>query len=135
MEENIIIYPSQFNPDTQVVVIFPGHEKYPDFEPLFNELGFGFVAPEQNMVFIDGGILGDEDDLDIDILRFIEAHELAHVMLGHKERKPEDEKDADLYAFILLNDKGYSMAKKYLVDTFFERHGEAFDITMIDNFN
>jgi hypothetical protein len=134
MDDNIVIYPSQFNQDTQVVVIFPGHEKYLDFEPLFNELGFGFVAPEQNMVFIDGGILGDEDDLDIDILRFIEAHELAHVMLGHKERRPEDEKDADLYAFLLLNEKGYSQAKQYLVDTFFERHGEPFDITMIDKF-
>ena len=135
MEENIVIYPSQFNPDTQVIVIFPGHEKYSDFEPLFNELGFGFVAPEQNMVFIDGGILGDENDMDIDILRFIEAHELAHVILGHKERRPEDEKDADLYAFILLGEKKFRNAQQYLVDTFLERHGEVFDITMIDKFN
>ena len=46
----------------------------------------------------------------------------------------KDEKDADLYAFLLLNGKGYSQAKQYLIDTFFERHGEPFDVTMIDKF-
>ena len=132
--ENIVIYPSQFDPSIQVMVIFPGHENYDGLKPLFDELGFGFVAPEENLVIINGDILGSEDNLDIDILRFIEAHELAHVMLKHTTRNPDDEKDADLYAFILLGGKNYDTAQEYLVDSFEERHGEPFDISMIEKF-
>jgi Zn-dependent peptidase ImmA (M78 family) len=132
--ENILIYPSQFDSQVNVMVIFPGHEKYDEMKPLFDEYGFGFIAPEESLVIINGDILGDDDDFDIDILRFIEAHELGHFMLEHNTRNPEDEKDADLYAYILLGGKGYDKAQEYLVDSFEERHGEPFNKTMIEKF-
>lgn len=132
MEQSIYLYPSQFDPQINVMVIFPENEKYEDLQPFFDEYGFGFIAPEESLVIINGGILGDEKDMDV--LRFIEAHELGHFILGHNTRNPEDEMDADLFAYILLGEKGYEKSQQYLVDSFFERHGIDFDIKMLEKF-
>jgi Zn-dependent peptidase ImmA (M78 family) len=70
----------------------------------------------------------------MDDLRFVEAHEIGHLMLGHSggERYDEDEVDADLAAYLLLKRKGLST--KRLIDTFKERHGIKFTIDLIDKF-
>lgn len=133
MNEGIVILESQFNPNIKVMVVFPDNEKYWELKPLFDDLGFGFVVPEENLVIIDGGIF-DPENIDVDLLRFIEAHELAHIMLEHDTRNPEDEMDADLYAFILLGGKEYEEAQKYLTNSFEERHGIPFNISMIEKF-
>ena len=69
-----------------------------------------------------------------DILKFIEAHEVAHVLFGHDgPRNEQDEIEADLGAYILLQDKGYDEPIKLLVTNFMERHGVEFDKKMIDD--
>jgi Zn-dependent peptidase ImmA (M78 family) len=67
----------------------------------------------------------------MDDLRFVEAHEIGHLMLGHLggERYDEDEIDADLAAYLLLKKKGLST--KRLTDTFEERHGIKFSIELL----
>lgn len=133
MDEGIVLLKSQFDPSIKVMVIFPDNEKYGELKPMFDDLGFGFVVPDDNLVIIDGNIF-DPEDIDVNLLRFIEAHELAHIMLGHNTRNPEDEMDADLYAFILLGGMQYEDAQEYLTGSFEERHGIPFDISMIEKF-
>jgi hypothetical protein len=132
--ENLIFYPSEFDPQVNVMVIFPSHEKYGELKPFFDEFGFGFIAPEKSLVIIDGSIFDNNDDFDIDVLRFIEAHELSHFILKHDTRNLNDEIDADLHAYVLLGEKGYETAQKYLIDNFFDRHGIHFNIKMIEKY-
>jgi len=48
---------------------------------------------------------------------------LAHIMLKHtKDRNDNDEIAADMFAIILLKDKGYTKAAQLVEDKFEERH-------------
>lgn len=122
-----IEYNSEFLTDVIVVVVFNDDPLYSQVKPFFEEYGFGFMVPGKNLMIIDGEILVDEPDAK-DILKFIEAHEVAHVMLGHDgPRNPKDEIDADLKALDLLNKKGYDKSISILIDKFEERHGLKFN--------
>lgn len=122
-----IEYNSEFLTDVIVVVVFNDDPLYSQVKPFFEEYGFGFMVPGKNLMIIDGEILVDEPDAK-DILKFIEAHEVAHVMLGHDgPRNPKDEIDADLKALELLNKKGYDKSISILIDKFEERHGLKFN--------
>jgi hypothetical protein len=69
-----------------------------------------------------------------DILKFIEAHEVTHVLLGHDgPRDNKDELEADLGAYILLQDKGYYEPIRLLLSHFQERHGVEFDESMLND--
>ena len=122
-----IEYNSEFLTDVIVVVVFNDDPLYSQVKPFFEEYGFGFMVPGKNFMIIDGEILVDEPDAK-DILKFIEAHEVAHVMLGHDgPRNPKDEIEADLIALDLLNKKGYDKSISILLDKFEERHGLKFN--------
>lgn len=122
-----IEYNSEFLTDVIVVVVFNDDPLYSQVKPFFEEYGFGFMVPGKNFMIIDGEILVDEPDAK-DILKFIEAHEVAHVMLGHDgPRNPKDEIEADLKALDLLNKKGYDKSISILLDKFEERHGLKFN--------
>jgi len=122
-----IEYNSEFLTDVIVVVVFNDDPLYSQVKPFFNEYGFGFMVPGKNLMIIDGEILVDEPDAK-DILKFIEAHEVAHILLGHDgPRNDKDEIDADLKALDLLIEKGYDKSIKILLDKFQERHGVEFN--------
>ena len=122
-----IEYNSEFLTDVIVVVVFNDDPLYSHVKPFFNEYGFGFMVPGKNLMIIDGEILVDEPDAK-DILKFIEAHEVAHILLGHDgPRNDKDEIDADLKALDLLIEKGYDKSIKILLDKFQERHGVEFN--------
>lgn len=122
-----IEYNSEFLTDVIVVVVFNDDPLYSQVKPFFEEYGFGFMVPGKNFMIIDGEILVDEPDAK-DILKFIEAHEVAHVMLGHDgPRNPKDEIEADLKALDLLNKNGYDKSISILLDKFEERHGLKFN--------
>jgi hypothetical protein len=90
------------------------------------------MVPGQNLMIIDGEILVGEPDAK-DILKFIEAHEVTHILLGHDgPRNDQDEIEADLGAYILLQDKGYNKSIELLVNNFMERHGIDFDESMVE---
>lgn len=132
INETQIEYNSEFLEDVIVVVVFNDDPLYSQVKPFFEQYGFGFMVPGQNLMIIDGEILVGETDAK-DILKFIEAHEVTHVLLGHDgPRNEQDEIDADLGAYILLKDKGYNEAVKLLVNNFMERHGVEFDESLID---
>jgi Zn-dependent peptidase ImmA (M78 family) len=133
MEQDIISYQSIFLDDVRITVIFKENENYDMLHSLFDKYGFGFYHPKTKTIIIDGELFIDSE-LDMDDLRFVEAHEIGHLMLGHLggERYDEDEIDADLAAYLLLVRKGLST--KRLTDTFEERHGIKFTIDLIDKF-
>jgi hypothetical protein len=97
---------------------------------MFEEYGYGFMVPNKNLVIIDGeNILYN---FNVDVLKFIEAHEISHVILGHDgPRISEDELDADLGAYLLLKEKGYTNSIKSLLKNFKERHGIKFDENLL----
>ena len=132
-EETQLEYTSEFLDGVTVVVVFEEDPLYDQVKEYFNEYGFGFMVPGSDLIIIDGEILVGQPDAN-DILKFIEAHEVTHVLLGHDgPRNEQDEIEADLGAYILLKDKGYDRPIELLVNNFMERHGIEFDEKMIDD--
>ena len=125
-----ISYNSEFLPEITIAVVFSDSPQYENLIPFFEEYGYGFLVPNKNLVVIDGeNIL---ENFDSDVLKFIEAHEIAHIMLGHDgPRNDEEEMDADLGAYILLNNKGKKESIKHLLNNFEDRHGVNFDENLL----
>ncbi len=131
--ETQIEYRSEFLNDVTVVVVFNDDPLYSQVKEFFEQYGFGFMVPGQNLMIIDGEILVGEPD-GKDILKFIEAHEVTHVLLGHDgPRNEKDELDADLGAYLLLKDRGYDKPIEMLLTHFKERHGIEFNDNMLND--
>jgi hypothetical protein len=131
--ETQLEYRSEFLKDVIVVVVFNDDPLYSQVKPFFEQYGFGFMVPGQNLMIIDGEIIINEPD-GKDILKFVEAHEVTHVLLGHDgPRNEQDEIDADLGAYLLLRNKGYDKSIELIINNFMERHGVEFDESLIDN--
>jgi len=132
-EETQLEYSSEFLDGVTVVVVFEDDPLYEQVKQYFNEYGFGFMVPGSDLIIIDGEILVGQPNSK-DILKFIEAHEVTHVLLGHNgPRNEQDEIEADLGAYLLLQDKGHEESIELLVNNFMERHGIEFDEKMTDN--
>ena len=123
-------YNSEFLPEITVAVVFGDNPQYEQLLPMFNEYGYGFMVPNKNLIVIDGeNIL---DSFNVDVLKFIEAHEISHVILGHDgPRSDEEELDADLGEYLLLKDKGYTNSIKSLLKNFKQRHHIKFDENLL----
>ena len=120
-----ISYDSEFLPGITIIVIFSDNPQYEQILPMFQEYGYGFMIPNKNLILNNGEeILNNYSD---DLLKFIEAHEIAHVLLNHDgPRNEEEELDADLVAYVLLKQKDKIGAIKTLLKHFKNRHGLKF---------
>lgn len=124
-KDDILSYKSSFTPDLNINIIFKENSNYSVLKKMFNQYGYGFLAPEFKTVFIDGELFLGDDGLTFDDIKFIEAHEVAHYILGHTGyRTNKDEIEADLGAYILLKREGIST--KRLENEFEYRHGFPF---------
>ena len=123
-------YNSEFLPEITIAVVFGDNPQYEQLVPMVEEYGYGFMVPNKNLVIIDGeNIL---ENFNVDILKFIEAHEIAHVILNHNgPRSEDDELDADLGAYLLLKEKGYTDSIKSLLKNFKQRHGFKFEENLL----
>ena len=123
-DDDVLSYPSTFKPDTNILVVFKNNENYPNLKPLFDEHGYGFYYPKDKTIILNGeDFVGT--GLDFNDMKIVEAHEIAHLLLGHTGPYSEDdEMDADLGAYLLLKSKGLSTDK--LVKEFENRHGVPF---------
>jgi hypothetical protein len=131
MQEGPVIYNSEFLPKVGIAVIFEDDFQYKDMKPLFDEFGYGFMVPGNNLVVIDGEQLLDSRGNNL--LKFIEAHEVSHIVMGHDgPRNEQDEIDADLGAYILLEKYGYIDDIKVLLREFKNRHGVRFDTSLLE---
>jgi hypothetical protein len=132
-EDTQLEYTSEFLDGVTVVVVFEEDPLYEQVKEYFEEYGFGFMVPGKNLIIIDGEILTGQPNAK-DLLKFIEAHEVTHVLLGHDgPRDMKDELEADLGAYLLLQDNGYYESIRILLDHFQERHGVEFDESMLDD--
>lgn len=124
---DIVNYNSQFDKSVNVFLLFKENEIYDEMKPLFDMYGHGFASAEDKMVFLDGEAVSTAEQVDEDALRFIEAHEVSHILLDHSaERNENDEMDADLGAYILLTNKGFNKSIDILIDNFEGRNGVKF---------
>ena len=132
---DIFSYKSTFDPRLNINLIFKENPNYNNMRDIFDVYGYGFVAPEFKSIFIDGEIFLGEDGFTLDDLKFIEAHEISHILLGHNgPRSEKDELEADLGAYILL--KKYNISTERLEDEFEYRHGVPFSeelLTMVED--
>jgi hypothetical protein len=130
---DILNYKSKFEPSVTVFLLFKENEMYDEIKPLFDMYGYGFASAADNLVFIDGEEVTSGEQVDEDVLRFIEAHEVSHIILGHDgPRNNDEEMDADLGAYILLKKAGRIDSIKTLLKHFKERHGIKFDEKLLD---
>ena len=114
------LYESEFHKGVMVAVVDSLDYQYQILSPLFSEYGYGFVAPGQKLVFIDGTYKDT-------IQKIVEAHEVAHIIMGHTGIKgPNDEAEADSLGMILLRQYGYHDAANLLLREFKKRHGYSF---------
>lgn len=124
-------FKSQFDPNITIIIILSDHPQYESVKPMFEKYGYGFMVPGQNIIIIDGEQF--IDNFNSDVLKFIEAHEIAHFVLDHKgPRDDKDEMDADLGAYLLLNKIGAIDSIKLLIKHFKKRHGIGFDKKLLE---
>jgi hypothetical protein len=126
MEQTQIEYKSEFLPDVTIVVVFSNDPLYPQVKEYFDEYGYGFMVPNKNLVIIDGEALMDEGNEGV--LKFIEAHEISHILLDHSGPRDErEELEADLGAYLILQYYGYEKSIELLLKHFKDRHGMEFN--------
>ena len=126
-----ISYNSEFLREITIAVVFSDNPQYENLEPMFKEYGYGFMVPNKNLIIIDGEQI--INNFDTDVLKFIEAHEIAHIILNHDgPRNEKEELDADIGAYILLKQKGKIKSIKYLIKHFKNRHGIKFDEKLLE---
>jgi hypothetical protein len=134
MTDDLIAYPSTFIPNLNINVIFKENPNYSQMKEYFDMMGYGFLVPEFKTVFLDGENFIGEDSFTFDDMKFIEAHEVSHLILGHNgPRSEEDEIEADLGAYILLTK--HNMSTERLKDEFEDRHGVPFSEELLDKVN
>jgi len=118
-------YFSEFRSDIAVAILTKDDYRYEVMKPLFEMCGFGFAETSSGCVFIDGEVKLTKDEL-----RWVEAHEVSHILLKHiRDRNDSDEKAADMFAIILLLDKGYKKAAQLVENKFEERHKQNYNET------
>ena len=126
-----LIYNSEFLPSVQIAVVTDEDTQYEQLKPFFDEFGYGFMVPGKNLVIIDGEQF--INNFGADVLKFIEAHEISHVIMGHDGPRSEDEEiDADLGAYILLKQSGKNDSIKVLLKQFKNRHGIKFNENLLE---
>lgn len=113
---------SEFSLNKEITVSILGKDdyRYDLLKPLFEEYGPGFADTKAGWVFIDG-----EVGLNRAELKWIEAHEAAHIRLKHTmgERNAEDEYVADSQAKLYLLKHGYKKSAELVSKYSIERHG------------
>jgi hypothetical protein len=130
-ESEPLIYNSEFLPDVEIAIVVDEHPQYADLKPFFDEYGYGFMVPGKNLIIIDGEQF--INNFNADVLKFIEAHEVSHIIMGHDgPRTEDDELDADLGAYILLTQTGKNDSVKTLLKNFKDRHGMRFSEDLLE---
>jgi len=122
---DIIVKESRINPEFKVFIVYKEHESYASIKQSLELLNNSIAAIDlqSKSIFIDGERVIDEL-IDEDQLLAIEAHEVAHYMLGHDvEINDESEKEADLFAIAMLDQDGWHRASSFLKDRLKEFYG------------
>ena len=126
-EESEIEFKSPIDKKYNVMIIYPDSDYYEQITSMIPNNGLAVTDMRQKAMVINGAKI-ESENLTNDHLLFIQAHEIGHHYLNHKGEFgiPEQEKEADYAAYLLLKKKGYNKAAKLVIDFFKNRHGETF---------
>jgi hypothetical protein len=103
--EGIVSFGSRIDSRFKVLVIYKESVAYSLVKSSLADLdnSIGALMPGQEIILIDGERVNEEGLSDNHLLA-IEAHEIAHEMLGHEgERNQDHEEDADELAIKILD--------------------------------
>ena len=103
--EGIVSFGSRIDPRFKVLVIYKESMTYPLIKESLDFLdnSIGALIPGEEIIIIDGERV-QEEGLTDDHLLAIEAHEIAHEILGHEgERNQTHEEEADELAIQILD--------------------------------
>ena len=108
----------------RLMLVYPDDQEYNVLRPLFSVYGLALTDTHSDIVYVDGGTF-DQHNYDNSHLEAIDAHEMAHIILGHgqKEQSDMEEIEADYFAILMLNAFNYTEAAEILIDDFQPRHG------------
>jgi hypothetical protein len=114
-DKNIKIYQSQLDENYTVHIIYKESPEYNDIKKSLDEIeSVGALWVGTKNIYIDGESIID-NNIDEDQILALEAHEIAHSMLGHQAgRDNQSEIEANLFAISLLDMDGYERASEYL---------------------
>jgi hypothetical protein len=116
--DNIISYPSKIDSQFTVMIIYKDHELYNDLKFQLTELHNSIAALQVSTknIIIDGEEVARLKLTPNDLLA-IEAHEIAHSLIGHGPGLDNEfEKEADLLGIALLEIMGHTEASEVLKD-------------------
>ena len=117
---------SKFDPNHTCVFLTHEDEKYADVKPAFKKHGLAFK--KDKFIFFDETELRRIGYFNKDTIVFIEAHEVAHTVLKHKQTTKHVEAEADFLAVLLCKDANYSRSAKVGIREFRDRNGISFDV-------
>ena len=115
---------SQLDPSVKVIVTRKGDGFYSKISHMFSKHGEGFLDLDTRTIFIDGEE-ADNEGWTEDHYLFVQAHEIAHLKLGHTMDN-RDETFTDYYAILYLAEKGHTGAAKLGIKQFKYRNGVTF---------
>jgi GTPase Era involved in 16S rRNA processing len=114
-DKHIKIYQSQIDENYTVHIIYKESPAYNDIKKSLDEIeSVGALWVGTKNIYIDGESITD-NNIDKDQILALEAHEIAHSLLGHQAgRDSQSEIEANLFAISLLDMDGYERASEYL---------------------
>lgn len=117
---------SKFDTSHTCIFLTDEDEKYADLKPAFKKHGLAFK--KDRFIFFDETELRNTGYFNKDYITFIEAHEIAHTVLKHRQTSRHVEAEADFLAVLLCKDENYTKSVKIGIREFKDRNGIAFDM-------
>lgn len=127
-DENSKVYQSELNSEFTVHILYNGHPDYAVIKEGLDEIkSVGALWVGTKDIYIDGESVTD-NNVDEDQILALEAHEIAHSLLGHKAgMDAQSEIEANLFGIAMLDMDGYERASEYLKDKLLVDSGIAYE--------
>jgi hypothetical protein len=127
-DENSKVYQSELNSEFTVHILYNGHPDYAVIKEGLDEIkSVGALWVGTKDIYIDGESVTD-NNVDEDQILALEAHEIAHSLLGHKAgMDDQSEIEANLFGIAMLDMDGYERAAEYLKDKLLVDSGIAYE--------
>jgi len=111
---------SKFDSNHTLIFLDKEDEKYSELLPAFKKHGLAFK--HGNFIFFDVPSLKKNGYFGKTHLTFIEAHEIAHSVLGHTKSTRYNEAEADFLATLLCRKRNYKKSEELGIDEFYARN-------------
>lgn len=137
-DKDMKVYQSQIDENFTVHIIYKESPAYKDIKESLDEIkSVGALWVGTKNIYIDGESIID-NNIDEDQILALEAHEIAHSLLGHAAgQDDQSEIEANLFAISLLDMDGHERAAEYLKEKLKQDSGvdyEDFEVEFSNDF-